>query len=357
MDHSIAMGLAFAFTAVGGMASGVLADRYGRRTLVTWTILLYSAGTLLLGLATTRGMLFVARCVTGVGVGGEWAAGHALVAETFPPAYRGRAGAILQTGAPLGVGLATLVGTLVAPRVGWRAACVGASATGLLAFALRRGLPESDVWLAGRAERVGQGLLRLVKGDLRRPFYLTLVVLVMSMAAYWLTHSWLPEYLRSRGLTLAGSGAYMGLIVCAELVGYGSYGWFSDRLGRRTSYTLFAVTMAVGLVPLTFGWNLVAPRPVLLLLAMALVGFGTGTWSNMGPFLAELFPTEVRNTAMGSVYNLSRGAQLATPLLVAGLEPHYGLAAGVGLAALFSVAGGLSVWTLPETRGVTLTAR
>src|SRR6478735_8120601 len=111
MDHSLALGLSFVATAVGGIAGGFLADRYGRRRMVSWTILLYSLGSLLSGLSHTRNFLFFARAITGMGVGGEWAAGHALVAETFPPASRGRAGAILQMGAPVGVAIATIVGT------------------------------------------------------------------------------------------------------------------------------------------------------------------------------------------------------------------------------------------------------
>src|SRR5262249_30012576 len=108
LDHSIALGLSFGFTAVGGVLCGALADRYGRRPVGSWPILLYSAGAALSGFAQGREMIFVARALTGIGVGGEWAAGHALVAETFPPKIRGRAGAILQTGAPIGVGLAAL---------------------------------------------------------------------------------------------------------------------------------------------------------------------------------------------------------------------------------------------------------
>src|SRR5262249_42066226 len=284
-----------------------LADRYGRRAVVSWTILLYSAGSLLAGLSTSRALLFCARAVTGAGVGGEWAAGHALVAETFPAKHRGRAGAILQTGAPFGGGLANLVGTLVAPRIGWRACLIASSATAILAFVARRALPESDLWQTGAAPRLGAGLQRVLAGDCARRFYLGLLLTACNMASYWLTYTWLPEYLRSRGLSLAGSGAYIGVIVMGEIAGYASFGWFSDRLGRRPAFTSFALAMALGLLPITVFWDRFASQPALLLAAMALVGIGTGTWSNFGPLLAELFPTPVRNAAMGSIYNLARG--------------------------------------------------
>ncbi len=354
MGHGFAIGLSFAATAVGGIASGVLADRFGRRRLVSWTILVYSVGSLLSGLATSEAMLLVARAITGLGVGGEWAAGHSLVAETFPPDRRGRAGALLQTGAPVGVALATIVGTLVAPAVGWRACLVGSSATALLAFVARRYMPESDLWLRGGTRRFGAGIARLVAGDLARRFWLAFVLTALNLASYWLTYSWLPEYLRGRGLTLAQSGGYYAVIIAGELVGYLSFGWFSDRLGRRPAFSLFAVTMALGLLPLTVLWERFADAPALIFGAMVLVGLGTGTWSNFGPMLAELFPTHLRNTAMGSILNLARGMQLVGPILIAALEPRYGMASGIGLSAVFAVSAAAWIWLLPETKGSVL---
>jgi MFS family permease len=350
MDHSIALGISFSATAVGGIAAGLLADRFGRRALVAWTILIYSAGSLLGGLATGKPMLFFARAMTGIGVGGEWAAGHALVAETFPPAHRGRAGALLQAGAPVGVGLATLVGIFIAPTVGWRACMIASSATALLAFAVRRRMPESDVWLAGRAQKLGGGLARLFKGDRARGFYLAFALTTINGGSYWLTYSWLPEYLRRRGLSLSQSGGYLGLIVAGELIGYSIFGWVSDRIGRRPAFTIFALTMAAGLLPLSVLWNRAAEVPGLILAATMLVGIGTGTWSNFGPLLAELFPTECRTAGMGTVLNLSRGVNFVGPILIAALEPRYGLTAGVGLAAACATTAAFFVWTLPETR-------
>src|SRR5262249_18896070 len=154
--------------------------------------------------------------------------------------------------------------------------------------------------------------------------------------------------LHSRGLTLQASGRYIAVLVAAEIVGYVSFGWFSDRLGRRPAFTAFALTMAAGLIPLTFLWTKLAGRPTLILGSTALVGVGPGTWSNFGPMLAELFPTELRNTAMGAILNLSRAAQFAAPVMIAALEPLYGLAAGIGLASGFAVIAAALIWTLPE---------
>jgi dipeptide/tripeptide permease len=148
----------------------------------------------------------------------------------------------------------------------------------------------------------------------------------------------------------------MAWLVGAEIAGYAGFGWVSDRLGRRPAFTLFGLVMACGLVPLSLLWDNLAAVPFAINGAMVLVGFGTGTWSNFGPMLAELFPTQLRNGAMGMVFNLARAVQFGAPVLVAMLEPRYGLSAGLGLAAVCATGAAALVWSLPETRAFDLTA-
>ena len=98
-----------------------------------------------------------------------------------------------------------------------------------------------------------------------------------------------------------------------------------------------------------------AAIPALLLLAMWVVGIGTGTWSNFGPYFSELFPTRLRNTAMGTVYNAARGVQAAAPIVVHAISETHRLAGGISLAAGFAFMAAAWVWTLPETRGRVIT--
>jgi putative MFS transporter len=109
--------------------------------------------------------------------------------------------------------------------------------------------------------------------------------------------------------------------------------------------------MGVGLLAITLGWRWVSSDTALLLAAMAVVGIGTGTWSNFGPFFSELFPTPVRTTAMGLVYNSARGIQFAAPIVVQAISETFGMSGGISLAAGFAFAAAAWVWTLPETKG------
>lgn len=153
-------------------------------------------------------------------------------------------------------------------------------------------------------------------------------------------------------MTVVKSGAWILIIVAGELIGYGTFGLVSDRIGRKPAFTLYSLMMAGGLALITIFWERVSPSTPLLLSAMALVGIGTGTWSNFGPFFSELFPTAIRNSAIGAALNLARGVQFFTPVIITWVaRGEYGLAGGISLACLFSLLAGLWIWTLPETRG------
>jgi len=109
--------------------------------------------------------------------------------------------------------------------------------------------------------------------------------------------------------------------------------------------------MALGLVMITLLWDLIAAEPAIILLFMFLVGFGTGMFGGYGPLFAELFPTDIRSTAMGSAFNLARGVQFFTPVAIAVIAQSYGLSGGIFVAALFALLTGAWIWTFPETRG------
>jgi MFS family permease len=360
-QHSLILGLSLGMTALGGVLCGILADRFGRRPILQITILTYSVGTLMCGFAQGLPGLLFWRSVTGLGVGGEWGSGHALIAETFPPSKRGHYGALMQSGAPLGVGLAAVMGSLFAPAFGWRATFIVSGLPALLIALVRRGLPESDVWEGQRRDGAigwGKALSLLLGRDIRGTALRALVLAIFNMSAYWFTYVWFPGYLQQeRGMSVVKSGVWVLVIVAGELVGYATFGAVSDRIGRRPAFTLYSLFMAGGLALITIFWDHIALSTPLLLSSMAILGVGTGTWSNFGPFFSELFPTAIRNAAMGAALNLARGIQFFTPLIITRVaQAGYGLSGGISLACLFSLLAGLWIWTLPETLGRDLTS-
>jgi MFS family permease len=183
------------------------------------------------------------------------------------------------------------------------------------------------------------------------------VLAVTDMSAYWFTYTWLPKYLYNNlGFSMARSGLWMLTTQAGGFLGYLAFGVLADRKGRRVAYSAFSAVWAVGLLAVTWFWGTIAVWPWLTLVFMFLVGLGTGNFSGYGPIFSEIFPTRVRNTAMGTAFNLARGVQFFTPLIITTVAARYGLGGGISLAAFFAVFTGIWVWTLPETRGTSIDA-
>jgi len=370
VELSYVLGASLAATAIGGVLFGIFADRFGRKSALQWTILTYSIGTFLSGFSANLPMLIAFRIITGLGVGGEWATGQTYVCETFPPKMRGRFGAFMQTGAPLGIALASIIGGFVTPTIGWRASFFVSILPALLVIIIRKKLPESDVWVEQRKLISGRtankevvksesisAFTMLFSKTYRKLFILSLILAIFDMSAYWFTYSWLPGYLhQQRHFTLTKSAAWILVTQTGGFLGYFTFGFVADKMGRRPAYSIYSFIMAAGLVMITLMWDTISIFPSVILAFMFLVGFGTGMFGGYGPLFSELFPTKIRSTAMGSAFNLARGIQFFTPVIIVVIAERYGLSGGISLAALFALLTGAWIWTFPETKGKKLIA-
>jgi MFS family permease len=358
-EEAVLLGVALGASGIGGIVFGYLADRFGRRSVMSWTILVYSIGTALTALSTGFWSVLVFRLITGLGVGGEWAVGHALVAESTPARMRGRGSALLQAGEPVGVGLAAIVGFLVAPIVGWRTVLLASSATVLLAFIARRHLPESRLWNAQREASLSpiaamrlmwqRGLVSLaLRGWLLGVF---------KLGTYWTCYTWLPKFLQTQFHQPMGRSAmWMLTAQLGQFLGMLAFGTLADRHGRRRLFTAYSLLTACALYPLAFHWEWLLERPGLFWTALFSLGLGSGCTAGFGALLAELFPTDVRNFAMGTTYNMARGVQFFAPVIVNQFVMVYGLAGGLSVPLVLALLTATWVWTLPETRHRNLAA-
>jgi MFS family permease len=378
---SYAIGISLAATALGGVIFGFLSDRYGRKTVLQWTIVVYSLGAFLCGFAVSLESLILFRIITGLGVGGEWATGQTYIGETFPAKFRGRYGSLMQTGAPIGIALASVVGGILEPNIGWRMCFFLSIIPALMVIYIRKGLPESDLWVERKESgikivkkhvktfiniksEICEGIKRfennetsnkflmLLTKKYRKNFILALLLATMGLSAYWFTYSWMPDYLYSeRHFSLTKSAFWIIVTQIGGFLGYLSFGYVADRIGRRPTYTIYCFLMATGLVMITVLWDLVVGYPAVILSFMFIVGFGTGFFGGYGPLFSELFPTIIRNTASGSAFNLGRGVQFFTPVIIALIASRYNLSLGIFLAAIFAILTGIFIWTFPETKG------
>jgi MFS family permease len=352
-QEAVLLGIALGGSGIGGILFGYLSDLFGRKRIMTWTILLYSLGTALTAFAWGPLSLLIFRALTGLGVGGEWAVGHALLAESAPGHMRGRASAMLQSGEPVGVALAAVTGLLVAPLVGWRAVFLISSASAGVAFIVRRHLPESPLWRKQKEERLSPAAAMKViaRNRLLSPLVKGWLLGVFKLGTYWTCYTWLPKFLQNEfHQTIGMSALWILTAQFGQFLGMMIFGLAADRIGRRRSFTVFSLLTAVALYPLAFHWEALLPHAALFWGTMFALGLGSGCTAGFGALLAELFPTEVRNFAMGTSYNCARGVQFFAPIVVSAFVAAYGLKGGLGVPFALAFATATWVWTLPETR-------
>jgi MFS family permease len=319
------------------------------------SILVYSVASGACGLSQTIVQLGICRFILGLGMGGEWTTGAALLAETWPPEHRAKALGLMQSTWAIGEMIAAGVVALVLPSLGWRAVFFVGVLPALIVFWIRRDVPESEIWLRRQAAPKGStSPLRILWGkDLRRNGLVATAMNACGMFGYWGLFTWIPAYLSlpvaegGRGLGLMKTTTWLIVMGVGKWLGYALFGFFADAVGRRRSYVVYLL-VAAALVPL-YG---VTREPAWLLVLGPLVAFfGTGFFSGFSAIASELFPTEVRATAMGLSYNIGRGFSAAAPAVVGLLATSFGFGAAFLVLAAAFLAGALLALLLPETRG------
>jgi MFS family permease len=363
-------------SAVGGALAGALADAVGRVRVLILSIASYAIFTLLAGCAQSYEQLLVFLTLQGLGFGGEWAAGAVLVAEYAQATQRGRVVGAVQSAWSIGYAgvliANTLVFSLAAPELAWRIMFWLGAVPAVVLLWVRTRVQESPVYRAevaargagtGRAgakpasarpgsARPGGALLGLFRRDQLRVTLASALLSVGVIGAGLVV--WLPTYLEQvRHLTVEGLSAYMGIQVIGGFVGCVSAGYLLDALGRRRGLALFALGSALSawayvVLPGSAAWLVFA-------IGFPLGFFGSGIFSGLAVYLAELYPTELRGAGQGFGYNIGRGIGAVGPAAIGVAAARVGLSDALALAATSYGLCLVALLFLPETRGKQLT--
>jgi MFS family permease len=348
--------LTLAASALGGLLFGLLADRFGRRRMLSASILFYSVCTFGCGLSTTIPALGVFRFLLGLGMGGEWSTGATLVAETWPAAWRGRALGIVQSSWGVGYALAAVVAWLILARASWRWVFFAGILPGFAVFWIQRTVPEPPIWERTRDTFVPGEKRRALRSVLR-PLIILTAVNTFGMFGWWGLFTWIPAYLvlpatqGGRGLTAVSLTGFLVTINLLGMVpGYLLFGVAADRFGRRRTLVGYLLAAAAA-VPLMAG----ARQPVLILVSACVAAFfGTGFFTGSGLIGGELFPTSIRATALGVSYNVGRGLSALAPATIGALSERHGLPWAFTASAVAFAAAGITALLIPETIGTEL---
>jgi len=362
--------------AIGGVIFGPIADRYGRRRVLMFTMVLYAVGTAACAFVTSMPQLILFRFIASLGIGGEWAAGSALVAEVVPEESRVEAGALLYTSAPLGLFLATGVNSWIAghwfsgsPEVSWRYVLLFGLLPAAIAFIVRLFIKEPARWQAVATTASTPRLSELFSPALwprtRSALFMTFIALLM----WWSCNAFIPvvsatlaqgevlrlgltkveasilvESWKTQATTFFNLGGLIGTLLTIPI---------AKRLGRKPMYIIYFAASAVALLT-TFGLDF---DPQIRLYMYFFVGISVfGIFGSFTFYLPELFPTRIRATGSGFCYNIGRVVAAGGPFLVGTIAARGAGDPAVVLQTLFLVGFVpiigllLTPWVI-ETRG------
>ncbi|AJK86343.1 MULTISPECIES: MFS transporter [Lysinibacillus] len=325
---------------LGGIIFGVLADKYGRVKVFTYTIILFAIGTALTGVATSIEQVYVYRFIAGLGAGGEYGIGMALVAEAWPKNKQGRASSYVSVGAQYGVILAALLSAIILPTLGWRALFFVGVLPVIFAFIVRKNLHESPEWLASQNNQRNKEK----KGKLAQLFAtprvtmttLTLILMAtVQIAGYNGLMIWLPSMLqKSQGLSVSSSALWTISTAVGMIIGMLTFGRFMDRFGAKRAFGIFLLASACAVFLYSFATGAVA-----ILMGGAIVGFfSNGMFAGYGALISSFYPVQIRSTATNTIFNFGRAIGGFSPIFVGYILQSYDMTVVmIYLAALYGI--------------------
>jgi MFS family permease len=362
--------------AVGGVLFGPISDRYGRKRVLLITMVLYAVGTALCAFVTSIEQLIVCRVIASLGIGGEWAAGCALVAEVVPEDQRVEAGAVLYTAAPFGLFLATGVNALVAgyffadvPEVSWRYVLIFGLLPAAFAIWVRTFVKEPERWEAAAAKAPPPRLRELFTPEIWPRTRSALLVALIALLTWWSCNAFIPvvvaglaqaealqlgldrtatsiltESWKTQATTIFNLGGLIGTLLTIPL---------AKRWGRKPMFAVYLGCSAISLLT-TFGLDLPPQVRLYMYFFIGLTVFGI--FGSFTFYLPELFPTRLRATGSGFTYNIGRVVAAAGPFFVGSVAAAGSGDPSVVLNTLFMVGfipliGLLGMGWVIETRG------
>jgi benzoate transport len=340
---------------VGGFTFGWLSDRLGRVRVLAWTIVLFAVFTGLCALAQGYYDLLVYRTIAGLGLGGEFGIGMALVAEACPANERARVSSYVGLGWQGGVLAAAIMTPLLLPVIGWRGMFLLGILPALAAYVIRRTLHEPELFVAWRAEKGStQSSFRLLVKDAETIKLSVGMAILCSVQnfGYYGVMIWLPNYLSTRfGLALTQTAVWTTATIAGMAIGIFVFGQLADRIGRRVSFFIYMSGAAV----MVLLYSRLTDPTALLLAGMVMGFFVNGMLGGYGALISELYPTAARATAQNVLFNLGRAVGGFGPLLVGLAATARGFEFAISMLALLYVVDLAAMWFLiPERRGAEL---
>lgn len=316
--------------AVGALAFGLMADRFGRKSVFMWTLVIFSVASGLSAATTTLAAFMVLRFFVGMGLGGELPVASTLVSESVAPKERGRVVVLLESFWAGGWLLAAIISYFVIPTYGWRVALILTAIPAFYAIYLRISLPDSPKYEANKSKRqsIWKNIQSVWKKEYAKSTLMLWIVWFMVVFSYYGMFLWLPSVMVMKGFSMIQSFEYVLIMTLAQLPGYFTAAWIIEKVGRKFVLSLYLLGTAVS--ALTFGFA--DTTAMLLVSGMFLSFFNLGAWGALYAYTPENYPTIIRGTGSGMAASVGRLGGIFGPLLVGGLT-----ARSVDISSIFTI--------------------
>jgi SHS family lactate transporter-like MFS transporter len=348
--------LTLAARPIGAFIFGRLADRFGRKPTLMWNILAFSVLEAASGFAPTITTFLALRFLFGVAMGGEWGIGSALTFETIPANSRGPVSGLLQVGYPSGYFIASIAMYFLYDALGWRYMFLLGVIPAVLVFFIRMGVDESPAWTEQRVKKEQHDLIEVMGRNWKLALYAIVLMTAFNFFSHGSQDAYPNLFLKiQHGFDTHTSSLMTAIANIGAIIGGISFGWLSERIGRRRAI-MGAALLALPVIPFWAFGN----TPLILGIGAFLMQVAVqGAWGVIPVHLNELSPYEIRATFPGVVYQLGNfiaSANLNIQVLIA--EDHannYGLAMAL-VVGIFAVVISVLVAAGPERHGIAMAA-
>ena len=339
---------------LGGILFGVLADKYGRVRVFSWTILIFSLFTGLCAISPNYESFLIFRFLSGLGLGGEFGIGMTLVSESWPKNKRSRATSIVALGFQAGIILSTLTVNFVGQSYGWRWAFAVGVLPALFVAWTRKGLEEPEIWQNLKDQNkneIAVGKLFKTPKTTATTIGLTIACAVQNFGFYGLM-VWMPSMIASELKLPFKDTLYWTISTTIGMsLGILIFGWLCDKFGRRPSYIIFLLISAVSI----WFYFQQTDMIILIIFGSAIGFFVNGMMGGYGALLAEHYPTDARSSAENIIFNVGRGIAGISQVLIAYFATMYSISYALALlSATYLLSAAAFVFLIPETKGKAL---
>lgn len=337
----------------GGVIFGLIADRIGRVKTFSHTIFIFAFATAGMYFAHNIWIIYILRFIAGIGAGGEYGVGIALIAENFPSNKVGRVTSIAAIGGQVGAIFAALMAALIIPHFGWNALFLVGLLPVILAFIVRHSLQESPAFLAvkdNKEEKNNISLSELFTSG--KQSYQTLALMFMvivQIAGYFGLMNWLPSIMQKQlHINVSGSSIWMIATIIGMSIGMMVFGTILDRIGPRLAYTIFLIGSAISVFLITLATN-----ELTLIIVGAILGFfSNGMFGGYGAIISQLYPTHIRATANNLIVNVGRAIGGFSSVAIGFLMDHSNLVITMSFLSVLYIASLCVMFSIPALKGL-----